>query len=148
MPAPEPATVAAAPTTGAADQPPQQPQVEVEEEEEEIWTSPADYGFEAAAVVASPSVGGYTAAGLPRRIPKTNLVPGTVGGSSAGQGRHAQRSADEVRGRLSSFHRGTRRGREEGHDDEVPEDAGSISASEAEPGGHPPTGDADEQENE
>ena len=146
VPAPEPATMAAQPT-GAADLPPQQPLTEVEEEGE-VWTSPADSGFEAAAVVAAPSVGGYTAAGLPRRIPKTNLVPGTVGGSSAGQGRHAQRSADEVRGRLSSFHRGTRRGREEGHGDEVPEDAESMSASEAEPGGHAPTGDADEQENE
>ncbi len=146
VPAPEPATVAAQ-TTGAADGPQQQPQVEVEEEDE-VWTSPADSGFEAAAVVASPSVGGYTAAGLPRRIPKTNLVPGTVGGSSAGQGRHAQRSADEVRGRLSSFHRGIRRGREEGHGDEMPEDAASMAASEAEPGGHAPTGDADEQENE
>jgi signal transduction histidine kinase len=142
VPAPEPATVAAQ-TTGAADG----PQVEVEEEDE-VWTSPADSGFEAAAVVASPSVGGYTAAGLPRRIPKTNLVPGTVGGSSAGQGRHAQRSADEVRGRLSSFHRGTRRGREEGHGDEMPEDAESMAASEAEPGGHAPTGDAEGQENE
>ena len=146
VPAPEPATVAAQ-TAGAADGPQQQPQVEVEEEDE-VWTSPADSGFEAAAVVASPSVGGYTAAGLPRRIPKTNLVPGTVGGSSAGQGRHAQRSADEVRGRLSSFHRGTRRGREEGHGDEMPEDAESMAASEAEPGGHAPTGDAEGQENE
>jgi hypothetical protein len=147
VPAPEPATVAAAQTTGASDLPPQQPPVEVEEEEE-VWTSPADTGFEAAAAVASPSVGGYTAAGLPRRIPKTNLVPGTVGGSSAGQGRHAQRSADEVRGRLSSFHRGTRRGREEGHGDEVPEDAESMAASKAEPERQTPTGDADEQENE
>jgi signal transduction histidine kinase len=146
VPAPEPATVAAQ-TTGAADRPQQQPQVEVEEEDE-VWTSPADSGFEAAAVVASPSVGGYTAAGLPRRIPKTNLVPGTVGGSSAGQGRHAQRSADEVRGRLSSFHLGTRRGRDQGPGEEMPEDAGSMAASEAEPGGHAPTGDADEQENE
>jgi hypothetical protein len=137
----------AAQATGAADRPQQPPQVEVEEEDE-VWTSPADSGFEAAAVVASPSVGGYTAAGLPRRIPKTNLVPGTVGGSSAGQGRHAQRSADEVRGRLSSFHRGTRRGREEGHGDEEPTDAESMAASEAEPGGHTPSGDADEQENE
>jgi signal transduction histidine kinase len=147
VPAPEPATVAAAQATGDADRPQQPPQVEVEEEEE-VWTSPADSGFEAAAVVASPSVGGYTAAGLPRRIPKTNLVPGTVGGSSAGQGRHAQRSADEVRGRLSSFHRGTRRGREEGYGDEVPKDAESMAASEAAPGGHTPAGDADEQENE
>lgn len=87
---------------------------------EEAWASPSDQGWRAAAAAAAPSVGGYTTTGLPRRVPKTNLVPGSADampGSLSGQGRHAQRSADEVRGRLSSLHRGTRRGREEGlHD--------------------------------
>ncbi len=87
---------------------------------EETWASPSDQGWRAAAAVAAPSVGGYTTTGLPRRVPKTNLVPGSADampGSLSGQGRHAQRSADEVRGRLSSLHRGTRRGREESQHD-------------------------------
>jgi hypothetical protein len=119
------------------------------DEEEEVWTSPADSGWEAAAAATTPNIGGFTAAGLPRRVPKTNLVPGTVGGSSVGQGRHAQHSADEVRGRLSSFHRGTRRGREDGLSGDMPEAAESMPAavSGVEPGGRTPADGADEQEN-
>jgi hypothetical protein len=116
-------------------------------EEEVIWTSPADSGWAAAAVAAAPNVAGYTAAGLPRRVPKSNLVPGTVGGSTAGQGRHAQRSAEEVRGRLSSFHRGTRRGRDEGQGGETPDTTESMPAGGVESGGRTPADGADEQEN-
>ena len=90
------------------------------EEPEAMWASPGDDGWQAASALVSPSVGGYTHAGLPRRVPKTNLVPGTAGavGGFDGAGRHAAPTADEVRGRLTSFHRGTRRGREESHDED------------------------------
>jgi hypothetical protein len=137
---------AAAPQADGGQQRYQPPPVD---EEEEIWTSPADSGWEAAAAAATPNVGGFTAAGLPRRVPKTNLVPGTVGGSSVGQGRHAQQSADEVRGRLSSFHRGTRRGREEGQGGDMPGAGESMPAGDSggEAGGRTPADGADEQEN-
>ena len=48
----------------------------------ESWTSPADEGWRAAQVVASPAAGETTQAGLPRRVPRANLVPGSVGGGS------------------------------------------------------------------
>ena len=42
----------------------------------ETWSSPADEGWRAAEVAHSPVSGGTTAAGLPVRVPKANLVPG------------------------------------------------------------------------
>jgi signal transduction histidine kinase len=46
------------------------------------WTSPADEGFRAAQAAASPTTGAATAAGLPKRVPSANLIPGSVGGPS------------------------------------------------------------------
>jgi signal transduction histidine kinase len=79
------------------------------------WTSPADEGWRAAQVVASPAAGETTQAGLPRRVPRANLVPGSVGsGGTGSQDEVAEapaRSADAVRSRMSSFQRGVREGR-------------------------------------
>jgi signal transduction histidine kinase len=79
------------------------------------WTSPADEGWRAAQVVASPAAGETTQAGLPRRVPRANLVPGSVGsGGTGSQDAVAEapaRSADAVRSRMSSFQRGVREGR-------------------------------------
>ena len=47
------------------------------------WTSPADEGWRAAQAVATPAAGETTQAGLPRRVPRANLVPGSVGGGTA-----------------------------------------------------------------
>jgi hypothetical protein len=80
------------------------------------WTSPADEGWRAAQVVAAPAAGETTQAGLPKRVPRANLVPGSVGGGG-GQDAEATaaaapaRTADDVRSRLSSFQRGVREGR-------------------------------------
>jgi hypothetical protein len=82
---------------------------------QEAWTSPADEGWRAAQVVASPAAGETTQAGLPRRVPRANLVPGSVGsGGTGSQDEVAEapaRSADAVRSRMSSFQRGVREGR-------------------------------------
>ena len=82
---------------------------------EGAWTSPADEGWRAAQVVASPAAGETTQAGLPRRVPRANLVPGSVGsGGTGSQDAVAEapaRSADAVRSRMSSFQRGVREGR-------------------------------------
>jgi signal transduction histidine kinase len=82
---------------------------------EAAWTSPADEGWRAAQVVASPAAGETTQAGLPRRVPRANLVPGSVGsGGTGSQDAVAEapaRSADAVRSRMSSFQRGVREGR-------------------------------------
>ena len=81
------------------------------------WHSPADEGWRAAETVAAPSTGATTTAGLPRRVPRANLVPGSVGepaaesdGSSTSSG-GPSRSAEEVRSRLASFQRGVREAR-------------------------------------
>ncbi|MDA3643248.1 nitrate- and nitrite sensing domain-containing protein [Saccharopolyspora indica] len=51
-------------------------------------------------------VSDHTPAGLPRRVPKTQLLPGTV--TEVAQPR---RDADMMRGRLASFQRGVREGK-------------------------------------
>jgi signal transduction histidine kinase len=88
------------------------------------WTSPADEGWRAAQAVASPTAGETTQAGLPRRVPRANLVPGSVGGGVPGApdghpgpasheaaAEAPARSADAARSRMSSFQRGVREGR-------------------------------------
>jgi hypothetical protein len=88
------------------------------------WTSPADEGWRAAQAVATPMAGETTQAGLPRRVPRANLVPGSVGGGVPGTpdghpgpaGHEAAaeapaRSADAARSRMASFQRGVREGR-------------------------------------
>jgi signal transduction histidine kinase len=77
------------------------------------WTSPADEGWRAAEVVASPATGETTSAGLPKRVPRANLVPGSIGsgGQDAETTGTPARSADAVRSRMASFQRGVREGR-------------------------------------
>ncbi|MFD0888082.1 hypothetical protein ACFQ08_26380, partial [Streptosporangium algeriense] len=58
---------------------------------------------------------GMTGAGLPKRVPKANLVPGTAApGSAAAPQTPAFRpsvSPEAVRNRLASFQQGVRQGR-------------------------------------
>jgi signal transduction histidine kinase len=75
------------------------------------WTSPADEGWRAAQVVASPTARERTRHGLPKRVPNANLVPGSVRQSEADDGGTSARSADEMRDRLTGFQRGVREGR-------------------------------------
>jgi signal transduction histidine kinase len=58
-----------------------------------------------------PQAGGVTHSGLPRRVPRANLVEGTATQSSQG-GPQVSRAPEDVRGRLSNLHRGVRRGRD------------------------------------
>jgi len=80
--------------------------------------SSADAGWQAAQVVRDPVREGKTASGLPKRIPKANLVPGSVPTSGGDAGRQSssgpQRpllSPDRARSRLASFQQGIRQGR-------------------------------------
>ncbi len=91
-----------------------------EEEKAESWTSPADEGWRAAAVASAPSSGGLTSAGLPKRVPKANLVPGTAGLEPAAAPVPA-RSAAATRERFASFQRGVKEGRAAKRDDETPD---------------------------
>ena len=76
----------------------------------ESWVSPADEGWRAAQAVAVPSAGNTTQAGLPKRVPRANLVPGSVGGGDA-EADAPTRSPDAARTRMASFQRGVRDGR-------------------------------------
>jgi signal transduction histidine kinase len=102
------------------------------------WRAGADGWAEvkhAAQIVADPVRGDHTAAGLPVRVPRANLIPGSAGGHRAGSGAtsrppdgrpadsrpadgrgaqaasaaRAPRSPELARSRLSGFQRGTRR---------------------------------------
>jgi len=72
-----------------------------------VWTSPSDEGWHAAEVVVAPAAGPTTSSGLPRRVPRANLVPGSVGGPPA-ETQSPSRSAESVRSRMASFQQGVR----------------------------------------
>jgi len=74
------------------------------------WTSASDDGWRAAEAVSKPASGGVTLSGLPKRVPKANLVPGTVGGNAQAAPAPA-RSAAITRDRFASFQRGIREAR-------------------------------------
>ncbi|WP_338895908.1 nitrate- and nitrite sensing domain-containing protein [Streptomyces sp. TG1A-60] len=61
-----------------------------------------------------PSAGGVTTSGLPRRVPRANLVPGTAQQQQHQTGPQVSRSPDEVRGRLTNLRRGIAQGRQAG----------------------------------
>ena len=82
------------------------------------WTSPGDDGWLAAQALLETTPEAQTTAGLPKRVPKAHLVPGSAAprhAESAAETPAAPplppRSADAVRGRMSSFQQGVRRGR-------------------------------------
>ncbi|WP_336208259.1 sensor histidine kinase [Nonomuraea sp. LPB2021202275-12-8] len=76
------------------------------------WSSPADSGWQAAQAAAQPAQGGTTSSGLPRRVPKANLVPGTASLAEPPVTSPApQISPERLRSRLSSFQQGVRQGR-------------------------------------
>jgi signal transduction histidine kinase len=73
--------------------------------------SAADEGWRAAEAVSKPASGGVTLSGLPKRVPKANLVPGTVGASAEPASPPPARSAAVTRQRFASFQRGVREAR-------------------------------------
>ena len=88
----------------AAQQPDPNPRSEQE------WNSAADRGWKAARTAAEPLAGGLTTSGLPKRVPKANLVPGTAPKPENFK-QMPTRSADRVRNRFSGFQKGVRDGR-------------------------------------
>jgi signal transduction histidine kinase len=73
--------------------------------------SAADEGWRAAEAVSKPASGGVTLSGLPKRVPKANLVPGTVGANAEPASPPPVRSAAVTRQRFASFQRGVREAR-------------------------------------
>ena len=74
------------------------------------WATPSDEGWRAAEVAVAPASGGTTVAGLPRRVPQANLIPGTATEAPAPVAVPA-RSAAATRERFASLQRGIREGR-------------------------------------
>ncbi|WP_235921707.1 nitrate- and nitrite sensing domain-containing protein [Lentzea tibetensis] len=84
---------------------------------ESAWQSPADEGWQAARELLNKAPESKTAAGLPKRTPKAQLVPGSAAPKPSAAEQQTQRpplpprTADAVRGRMSSLQNGVRRGR-------------------------------------
>ncbi|MET8475068.1 nitrate- and nitrite sensing domain-containing protein [Streptomyces sp. NPDC006422] len=97
-----------------AQTPPQAP--ETRSDEDTPWRSANDARWERAEQLRKPKAGGVTASGLPRRVPRANLVEGTAESTPQG-GPQVSRAPEDVRGRLSNLRRGVQRGRSEGSSD-------------------------------
>jgi hypothetical protein len=80
------------------------------------WQTAADEGWQAARAAAEAPVDTTTTAGLPKRTPMAQLVPGGVdrGGNSV-----QRRTPEAVRGLLSAYHRGVQRGRQSTNPEET-----------------------------
>ncbi|GAA3095375.1 nitrate- and nitrite sensing domain-containing protein [Streptomyces rectiviolaceus] len=79
------------------------------------WRSSNDDRWHRAESLKEPKAGGVTPSGLPKRVPKANLVEGTAEQTPQG-GPQVSRDPEDVRGRLSNLRRGVQRGRSAGSD--------------------------------
>ncbi|GGU44952.1 histidine kinase [Streptomyces albospinus] len=78
-------------------------------------TSPNDDTWRQAEQIRQPASGGVTTSGLPRRVPRANLVAGTAQEQQSTQsGPQVSRSPSDVRGRLTNLRRGIQQGRQAG----------------------------------
>ncbi|MCF3175446.1 sensor histidine kinase [Streptomyces sioyaensis] len=114
-----PLTDAGLPRRGGRDQ--QAPQVQQQRSAPETgqdgsdWRSSNDARWERAEQLREPKAGGVTSSGLPRRVPKANLVEGAAEQTPQG-GPQVSRAPEDVRGRLSNLRRGVQQGRSVGTD--------------------------------
>jgi signal transduction histidine kinase len=85
------------------------------------WSSPGDEGWRAAETIRAPATGGQTSTGLPKRVPGSNRIPGSVGPAPRPEQPQPQPApqaaaprgpeAESVRNRFASFQQGVRKGR-------------------------------------
>lgn len=85
----------------------------------EDWRSANDERWQRAEKLRDPKAGGVTSSGLPRRVPKANLIEGTAEQTPQG-GPQVSRAPEDVRGRLSNLRRGVQQGRTAGSDTNGP----------------------------
>ncbi|MBP2051838.1 signal transduction histidine kinase [Streptomyces griseochromogenes] len=81
--------------------------------DDSAWRSANDERWQQASQLRKPKAGGVTSSGLPRRVPKANLVEGAAENTPQG-GPQVSRAPEDVRGRLSNLRRGVQRGRNAG----------------------------------
>ncbi|WP_197523453.1 sensor histidine kinase [Actinokineospora pegani] len=102
---------------GEQDTPVEAQATEAETARAAAWQSPGDDGWQRARALLDTPAETITTAGLPKRVPKAHLVPGSAApkeeaaDDSAAAPPLPPRTADAVRGRMSSFQQGVRRGR-------------------------------------
>lgn len=119
---PEPAARRAEPKAEAVEAPAAAVAPEPEPEPEpapvvDPWVSPGDDGWQRARALLDHTADTMTTAGLPKRVPKAHLVPGSAAPREETTGEQPAvpplppRTADAIRGRMSSFQQGVRRGR-------------------------------------
>lgn len=83
-------------------------------------SSPNDELMRQAERVRQPAAGGITTSGLPRRVPRANLVAGTAQQQAEAQaGPQVSRAPDDVRGRLTNLRRGIQQGRQAGNNSQT-----------------------------
>ncbi|HEU0238559.1 MAG TPA: transposase [Micromonosporaceae bacterium] len=76
------------------------------------WSDAGDLGWSAAQRAAHPTTDGETDVGLPRRVPKANLVPGAPLPPSADSPHRPVRDAAAMAAHTTGYFRGSRRGEE------------------------------------
>ncbi|MFG2718136.1 nitrate- and nitrite sensing domain-containing protein [Streptomyces sp. NPDC048416] len=94
---------------------PEQEQAETPDGPTDDWRSTNDERWTRAEKLREPKAGGVTPSGLPRRVPKANLVEGAAEQTPQG-GPQVSRAPEDVRGRLSNLRRGVQQGRNAGSD--------------------------------
>ncbi|MBP2324162.1 signal transduction histidine kinase [Kibdelosporangium banguiense] len=82
----------------------------VEDSPTETWEFAADKGFQAAQVVAEAPLG-VTAAGLPQRVPREKLVPGSISDAGPRVEARGRQEAEALRARLGGLQNGLSRAR-------------------------------------
>ncbi|MFF5448429.1 nitrate- and nitrite sensing domain-containing protein [Streptomyces sp. NPDC012888] len=107
----QPAQQEAEPTKSLFEQ--RSPTAAREEEQGSDWRSANDERWQQAGKLRQPKAGGVTSSGLPRRVPKANLVEGAAESTPQG-GPQVSRAPEDVRGRLSNLRRGVQQGRTAG----------------------------------
>ncbi|WP_030231802.1 MULTISPECIES: nitrate- and nitrite sensing domain-containing protein [unclassified Streptomyces] len=108
------ATASGANGTGGARNVSQEPPASAPESNgDSSWRSANDERWQQASQLRKPRAGGVTSSGLPRRVPKANLIEGSAESTPQG-GPQVSRAPEDVRGRLSNLRRGVQRGRSAG----------------------------------
>ncbi|MEV0240167.1 nitrate- and nitrite sensing domain-containing protein [Streptomyces sp. NPDC050674] len=100
-------------TGGGARHASQEPPASAPENNGDDWRSANDERWQQASQLRKPKAGGVTSSGLPRRVPKANLIEGAAESTHQG-GPQVSRAPEDVRGRLSNLRRGVQRGRSAG----------------------------------
>ncbi|MFF8396710.1 nitrate- and nitrite sensing domain-containing protein [Streptomyces sp. NPDC016172] len=106
-------TASGANGTGGARHVSQDPPASTPENNGDDWRSANDERWQQASQLRKPKAGGVTSSGLPRRVPKANLIEGAAESTPQG-GPQISRAPEDVRGRLSNLRRGVQRGRSAG----------------------------------